>query len=62
MKCPNQCVTEANKWHEDQSGLCACWLVKKINSDRGMDSFLKNITLWNLVETAVSLEDTNKGI
>lgn len=33
---------KANKWHKDEGGLCACGLVKKINSDRGADSFLKN--------------------
>ena len=43
MKCVKQCVTEANKWHKDEGGLCAYWLVKKINSDRGADSFLKNM-------------------
>lgn len=62
MKRSNQWFTVANKWRKDEGGLCACWLVKKINSDRGADSFLKNIVLWILQETAMSLEDTNKGI
>lgn len=62
MKCSSQGVTEANKWHKDEGGLCACRLVKKMTSDRGADSFLKSIILWILVETAMSLEDTNKGI
>lgn len=42
MECSNQCVTEANKWHQGEGGLCVWWLVKKISSDRGADSVLKN--------------------
>lgn len=30
MKCSNECVMEANKWHKDEGGLCACGLVKKL--------------------------------